>query len=214
VVHLAGSSFDDWFMSKTTHFRQRMRKARKEFLKRGGRFRLSTAADFEEDIQAFVRVHRARWQERGGSLALTPGVEEILLAAGRRLIPSGRFRLWSLELGGEVISSHILVRAGSELGYWLTGWVPTQAVGSSSLIGILNAIEDGFAIGAERIQLGEGGFAYKYRFATGEDELRWSSLVPPGSRSAIAHLRLLGPRTRRLAGHRLPEPVKDRLRRL
>lgn len=216
VVHLAGTTFDEWFMSKTTHFRQRMRKARKEFDKQGGRFRLATADHFEHDLAAFVRVHRARWQARGGSQALTPGVEQILFEAGRELLPSGRFRLWSLEVGGEVVSSHILLRAAGEVGYWLTGWVASDRVGSTSLLGVLNSIEDAFSIGAERVQLGEGGFPYKYRFATGEDELRWTCLVPPGlgSRSAMAHLRLLGPRTRRLAGRRLPEPVKDRLRRL
>lgn len=212
TIDLVGKDFDAWFDSKTSHFRQRLRRSRKDFLAQGGRFRLATLADLEHDLEHFARLHRARWEDRGGSRALSPGVEEMLLDAGRELIPAGRFRLWSLDLEGEPISSHLLVQAGGEVGYWLTGFDDAQSKLSPSRLGILNSIEDACDQGAERVDLGDGTFAFKARFADGEDRLDWLALVPREARYALTRAQLAPRQIRRATSARLSAERKAAIR--
>jgi CelD/BcsL family acetyltransferase involved in cellulose biosynthesis len=215
TLDLRGKDFDSWFMSKTKHFRQRMRKDRKDFDAAGGRFRLSGSGDLEHDLAAFARLHHAGWRKRGGSRVLTQGVERMLLDVARELTPSGRFRLWSLELGDEIVSSHIIVTAGDEWAYWLTGSDTDRAVGSPTRLGILNTVEDAIANGASRLDLGDGSQPYKYRFSDSEDWLQWLSIAPCDRRYPLTRLGLLPKQLNsktQLVANRLPPRIKGRLR--
>ena len=42
--------------------------------------------ELERGLTEFSRLHYARWEDRGGTVALTPGVERALLDAGRELL--------------------------------------------------------------------------------------------------------------------------------
>jgi len=214
TLDLGGNDFNSWFMSKTKHFRQRMRKDRQNFEAAGGRFRLAGSEDLEHDLAAFARLHHARWRNRGGSTVLTPGVERMLLDAARELTPRGRFRLWSVELDNEVVSSHIVVTAGEEWAYWLTGTNTDCTHGSPTRLGILNTIEDAFAQGASRLDLGDGGHPYKYRFSDSEDRLRWLSITPRNSRYPLTRLGLLPTElhsTMHSSAGNLPAGIRGRL---
>jgi len=213
TVSLAGRTFDDWFMSRSKHFRQRMRKLRRDFEDDGGTFRLADAGSLDPDVKAFLALHRARWEDRGGSSALRPGVEAMLRDAGRALLPSARLRLWTLELDGEPVSSHVLVGAGETESYWLTGFDEARRSGGSNL-GILHAIEDSFGTDAAVLDLGPGAMAYKQRFADHEEPLSWQWLVPPGPGAALTRARLIPQRARIAASASLPPKIKESLRRL
>ena len=56
----------------------------------------STPAEIEQDIGAFIRLHHARWDPRGGSDALDEGVERMLHEIAQELVASGRLRLASV----------------------------------------------------------------------------------------------------------------------
>src|SRR4051794_29907325 len=122
TLNLRGGDFDAWLAGKSRNFRHDLRKKRRAFERGGGRVRPATAETLEQDLAAFARLHHARWARRGGSSALTPGVEAMLADAAAGLLPAGRLRLISLELGGQVISSHIALTAGDEYAYWLAGF--------------------------------------------------------------------------------------------
>ena len=217
-IPLEGGTFNNWFMSKSKHFRQRMRKLRRDFEASGGTYRLADESSLDADLASFARLHRARWIERGRSNALRPGVNEMLLDAGRALVGSGRLRVWSLDIDGITVSSHVLVTAGRELGYWLTGFDEERAPGSS-LLGILHVIEDSFASGAARLDLGSGRFAYKQRFADAETDLVWEWVVPPGPQGYLLQGYLLQTQLaphllRKLASERLSRETKGRILKL
>jgi CelD/BcsL family acetyltransferase involved in cellulose biosynthesis len=214
TIDLESRDFEEWFKSKTSHFRQRMRRSRKDFEAAGGSYRLSDRADLESDIEALARLHKERWAHRGGTGAFRDGVEGMLADAGRELVDSGRFRLWSLQLDDETISSHLLIVAGSEFGYWLTGFDADHAKISPARLGILNSVKDAATQGAERVDLGEGHSPYKYRFADGEDRLDWLWLVPPGGTAPMVRAGLLPRRLRRVASERMPSGMKARMNRV
>jgi CelD/BcsL family acetyltransferase involved in cellulose biosynthesis len=212
TLELRGRDFDSWLAGKSRNFRHDLRKKRNAFVRQGGRFRVATLETLERDLQALARLHYGRWTHRGGSAALTTGVEAMLLEAGRALVPRGRFRLWSLERDGYVLASHLALTAGDEYGYWLAGFDERYGRISPSLLGALAIVQDAFACGAQRLDLGIGDVAYKRRFADGEETLAYVRMVPAGRRHLLARTHLLPGQLRSIARERTPEDVRIRLK--
>lgn len=213
VLDLASTDFDGWFMAKSSHFRQRLRKQRKDLAKRDGGFRVADASSAAADIEAFLRVHTGRWAERGGTAAVPPPIAATLRDAGPGLVADGRLRIWSLDLADETIASSLVFRAGSEDGYWLNGFDEAHHRLEPSKVSILQVIEDAFGSGQERLDLGEGVFAYKRRFTdTGETLLSLAVVPAPGRRSARVLAALAPVVLRRAIVTRLSDEQKDKIR--
>lgn len=211
-IDLAARDFDAWYMDKTSHFRQRLRKARKDFGARGGTARLATEESVDRDLATFVDLHTQRWARKEGETAVTTDVARMLAQAGGGLPVPGRLRVWTLEIGDDPVSSSVVLGAGDELGYWANGFDERHKTLSPSRIGILTVIEDAFASGARRLDLGAGDFEYKRRFADDEETLHWSWLVPPGGLHGLVRLRLASAHHARTALARLPPEHGARVR--
>src|SRR5262249_7150735 len=131
-------------------------------------------------------------------------------AAG--LLPEGRLRLISLELGEQIISSHIAITAGEEYGYWLARFDERHAKLSPSLLGAPAVVRDAFTTGARRWDFGAGQFPYKRRFADGTDTQQHLRIVPRSTRAPLALAGLAPGQARRLARERLPWALTGPLR--
>jgi CelD/BcsL family acetyltransferase involved in cellulose biosynthesis len=179
LIELAGGH-DAWLAGRTGSFRRRMRQLRRRLEQRGAVWRLTrTAAELPRDLAAFSRLHRARWDFRGGSGVLTAGVDAMVAQAGRELLPSGRFRLWSLEADGEIVCSQLFLAAGRRCGWWLGGFDPAWARESPTLALLDRIVADAFERDEDVLDLGAGDQPYKERFATGAARVDWT-LVPLG----------------------------------
>jgi CelD/BcsL family acetyltransferase involved in cellulose biosynthesis len=220
TVALDASSFEDWLAAKSSNFRSQMRRMRRRFEEAGGSGRFSTQATLHDDVAALVHLHAGRWEGRGDSSIVRGG--EALAAsfeqAGRQLVDDGGFRLRILELDGEPISAQMFAAAGGEVIYYNGGWDERHAQFKPAMLGILDAIEDAFARGERRMDLGPGAQPYKLRFADGTQPLAWSVLLPPGRRLPATFARTaptLAWRELRTAAKRaLPQERADRLRAL
>ena len=198
AARLDRESFEGWLGSKSSNFRQQVRRTRRKLDAAGARFRLSgSGEELARDLESFAALHHARWRGRGGSAALTPAVERMLSDAGRELLPLGRFCLWSLEVDGTTISSQLFVAAGGELAYWLGGFDESWASHRPALQTLVVAIEDALGRGYERADLGPGGQDYKYRLADEEESLEFLDVVPPGPAYPLVRLELAGRRAAR-----------------
>jgi CelD/BcsL family acetyltransferase involved in cellulose biosynthesis len=155
----------DWLATRSANFRQQMRRAWRK---------LNAELTTEPDVEAFARLHRARWDPRGGSGVLTPGVEAMLKAT--QLGPD-RLRLYTLRTGDRAISSHLFLAAGGHVTYWLGGFDDAYAKQHPAQLVILRAIEDAIERGDHTLDLGAGDQPYKRRFATGETALL-TAVVP------------------------------------
>lgn len=214
VLDIEDPDFDTWLAGKTQHFRKRLKRSRKLARDSGGAFRLADAESAPADVEAFLRLHVDRWQERGGSRAVPPPVAAFLRAAGPRLVASGHLRVWSLDVGGQTVASSLVLRAGSQLGYWLSGFDTAHAKLEPSKLAMLHVIEDAFALGATRLDLGEGALAYKQRFSDTEERLLRLVVVPPSPRAMQVAAGLAPARARAWAARNLSAEQKARLRRL
>ncbi len=217
LITLAGLDFDAWFAARSSNFRSQMRRARRSLEEQGATVRLaSTPAEIEQDIEAFIRLHHARWDPRGGSDALDEGVERMLHEVAPDLVASGRLRLASVATADATVAVQVIVAAGGEASYWLGGFDDDWARSKPALVALLAAVEDAFAREDERFDLGGGTQDYKLRFADGQEQLEWTSVVPRGARGALDWALLAPSRARGALARATYEPraaVRRRLRR-
>jgi CelD/BcsL family acetyltransferase involved in cellulose biosynthesis len=219
TLSLDATSYEEWLGSRSAHWRREVRRRRRRLDEKGAVFRLSsTAADVRSELPRFAALHYARWSWRGGSSALDPGVENMLVAAAGELEGSDRFRLWTIEVDGKAISSQIFVGGGGELSYWLGGFDDGWAAYGPSTQAVLAAIEHAWTVGDDRVDFGAGGQQYKYDFATGGDVLEWTTVFPRTTRYPITRAQLLpGDLRRRLlatASQRISSGAKDTVKRI
>jgi len=213
-LDLRGVTVEGWLGSKSANFRSQVRRSRRQLEAQGAHFRMSRSPDeLDRDLESFARLHHARWVQRGGSGALTPGVERMLRDAARDLIAEERFRLFCIDVDGRTIGAEVFLAAGGELSYWLGGFDDAWAAQRPSILGIVAAIEDALRRGEARCDLGPGAQPYKYRLADGEQRAEWLTMVPAGPRGVATELTRVPRRAWRAAPEGMRSTVRRGLRR-
>ena len=203
AVSLGHRDLDAWLGTRSQNFRQQMRRSRRAVEAAGGRFRLVTREHLDRDVDALVRLHHARWKRRGGSAALDARFEGVLRDAGSALVDDGRYRLWSLDVEGRSISTHLFLSAGGTQSYWLGGFDEAWAAQRPALLVLVAAVQHGIDLGEDRLDLGPGAADYKYRFADTEERFDAVDVVPAGIRAALIR--------RDVQARRIARPLKQRL---
>ncbi|HWM64871.1 MAG TPA: GNAT family N-acetyltransferase [Solirubrobacterales bacterium] len=209
------AGFDAWVSSRSTKFRREMRQKQRAIEKAGGSFRYATSETLEDDVGAFLQLHRRRRSGQGGTSLTGDDVGRMLIAAGSALLESGRFRLLCLELEGKPIAARVLLATEREVCMWNSGFDEDFSKLSPSMQSLLHALGDA-ASGRDElgISLGPGGQSYKNRLSTGEDTLASYVLLPSGIGYPLARLRLAREQWRHALVERLSPTAKRRLRRL
>jgi CelD/BcsL family acetyltransferase involved in cellulose biosynthesis len=213
VVHLTGLDYRTWLAGKSANFRKQARKTRRRLQEAGARFIVGAPGEHERFIDAFMRLHEARWGDRGGSHALVPGLRAMLSDAARELVPKGRMRLYGLEVRDDLIGVDVMLAAGGEVSSWNAGFDERWADYSPGLQTLLFGMEDAMERGDRCLSLGAGGQEYKLRLADAHVELTTVTLVPRGPGYAATRLGLLPYQARWGLSRRLSRRTKRRLRR-
>ncbi|HEX2050105.1 MAG TPA: GNAT family N-acetyltransferase [Actinomycetota bacterium] len=212
VMRIDGS-FDAWFAAHSRNFRKKLGLRRRRLAERGARYVMARdAGGARRALDAFVALHAARWAPHGGSYVMRPGVEEMLRDVAHELVPSGRMRLWTTEVGDDVVSSQVFVAAGEELSWWLGGYDAAWAEMQPSLVTLLAALEHAFDAGDRRLDFGTGDQAFKYRFADGDVTLDWAVVTTSRRHDPLVRLPFLWRRARLAVGRRVPRAVIRRAR--
>ncbi len=181
TVSLSAGSFETWLASKSSNFRGQMRRVHRQFEAAGGSLRTSIPETLLSDVDAFVRLHAARWEGRGSSklVALGERLPAMLNDMGHALLPKqGRFRLQLLEVQGEPISAQLFLAAGGRVVYVNGGWDERFTRLKPATLAMLEAVREGFELGDAQLDLGVGAQPYKLRFADGNDQISWTLLAP------------------------------------
>jgi CelD/BcsL family acetyltransferase involved in cellulose biosynthesis len=208
-------SFEAWLTGKSKNFRQNLRRQRRNLERLGGTIgRVDDAAELERALCALASLHHARWASRGGSRVLRPGVERMLIDAGRELLHQQRFDLWKIDVDGRCISAHLFLSAGTTTTYWLGGFDDAWGRYHPALLSLLAAVEHAFDRGMALIDLGTGTQDYKLRFSERVDHVRFVNVVPSRVATPLARLQLLPMKARRYAAERLPPEAKHAAKRI
>lgn len=201
-----------WLDTRSTNFRQQIRRNKRRLEELGASVdRARVKQDIDGQLEHFFRLHHGRWDARGGSGVLTESVEAMLTGAAPQLLERDSLRLWYMRVGEEVISSHLFIRAGGTLSYWLGGFDDRWAKYQPAQVTLLAAIEGALQEGDQTVDLGYGEQPYKSRFADTSVTLTWSTLVPRGSGYWRRRV-VVAPRwARRSLSERVPQEVKRHL---
>jgi CelD/BcsL family acetyltransferase involved in cellulose biosynthesis len=136
----------------------------------------------------------------------------MLDEASRALIAQLRFRLWSIKIDNQTISSTVFLSAGGETAAWLCGFDEEWSHLQPSILTIHEALKHGFEVGDCRLDLGAGAQPYKYRFSDSEDYLESLLIVRSGLKAPLARSQMLRARTRMALAEHLPTSTKRRAR--
>lgn len=207
-----GTGFEDWFSGKSKSFRRDIRRSGRRIEQAGGSFRLATMATLERDVAEFLRLHRLRLSERGGSNLPAANVDRMLMDVGAALLPSGRFRLLCLDVDGRVAAANLLLAAGPEVSAWNSGFDDDYRDLSPIMQCLLRALDEAGERGERTMSLGPGDQPYKYRLTDVEDRVVSCVVIPRGVSYPLAQAGLLGRRLRRAVSLRLSPQSKRRLR--
>jgi CelD/BcsL family acetyltransferase involved in cellulose biosynthesis len=209
-VALPAGPPEAWLAGRSSNFRSQMRRMRRRLEQRGGQVRqIVDSSELEGSIDALLRLHLARWEDRAPSGLARPGMRGLLLTAARTLGPD-RLRLWVAEIDGEPISVQLFHAAGGQIKYWNGGWMEQHADLKPTMLTILAALEDGIARGERSLDLGAGTHPYKLRFADGNDPLAWGGLVVRNRRWPRTRAEL-APRVLRFRAKQAVEALPPRL---
>jgi CelD/BcsL family acetyltransferase involved in cellulose biosynthesis len=191
TVSLRADSFEEWLAGKSATLRRETRRARRRIADAGGAVRHSTQATLKEDIATFLRLHASRWEGRGQSsiVAREDEIAAIYEEIGREQLDSGRFRLLLIELDGEPIAAGTWAAAGGEVIDLNGGWDERFARLAPGMMCMIAGIEEGFARGDERLDLGPGEQQNKLRLADGNDPVSWTMLIVPRARLPVTFTR-------------------------
>ena len=188
-VELKGMDFEQWFNAKSANFRKDLRRKAKRIGKEGGELRQTDAETLSGDVDGFLQLHLHR-HPKGSPLA-GEGVAAMLCQVGEELLPSGRFRLASLEVDGGLEAALVLSIAGGRVSAWSSG-MGGRLVRHSPVMHIFVAeIEKMAERGEETMDLGAGDYGYKQRLASTDGSLTRAVLIPRGSGHMLSRGRYL-----------------------
>ena len=184
-LSLSGRTFDDWLATKSGNFRKEIRRRRQRMAEQGFHPKVSVdLPDVAARLPTFTRLHRARWEPRGGSDVLKGGADAMLLDVAREFSGTSRLQLWTMERDAtEVISARLLLGAGTHVATWLGGFDDRWAEFAPGFVEMVAAIEHTWSVGTfQKFDLGVGKNQFKNQFADGEEQAEWMRAVRKGWR--------------------------------
>jgi CelD/BcsL family acetyltransferase involved in cellulose biosynthesis len=215
VLHLSQASYEEWLAGKGGKFRRELRRRQRKIEAEDAVIRSADRSSLRRDLEAFERLHLARWDGRGGS-AIPAEAIDMLEDVGNALIDAGRFRLWMIDgPDGEAISAQVYVAAGGEVAFWNLGFDERWGKYAPGTLTTLAAIEDAFGRDDELLDFGGGEGSYKERLTDEDRPVMWCTSYRRGPRYPLARLRRLPGQVARRGSHTVRERLgPDRFNRL
>jgi CelD/BcsL family acetyltransferase involved in cellulose biosynthesis len=191
---------------------------RVRWLARQPGFGIDVATTVEEAAGAmedFLRLHRLRWAEEGGSYGIPPGlVEAFHREVAPLLAARGWLRLYRLSVQGRAIAAVYGIEVGRRFYYYQSGYDPAWSARSPGVVLVGRTVEDAYARGLSDYDFLRGTEPYKLDWAADRRETCTVRLRAPSLRAGTAVAAEEAWRAARgLAKAVAPERVWDALRR-
>ena len=207
-----GGSYEEWMDRRGRKFRKEARRTARRMEEAEVDDEISAQA---EAIDALLRLHYARWEDRGGS-HVGDAAGRVIAGAARGLAED-RLTVALLKGPDGPVAAELLVMAGSSAAFWGGGFDPEWASYAPGTQAMLLALRHLGEQGVQTADLGGGGHEYKRRLADGDRPIVWRTLFPRGVRYPLLRARLAPKHLvhgLREAARRLPPRWRDRFKRL
>jgi CelD/BcsL family acetyltransferase involved in cellulose biosynthesis len=144
-------------------------------------------AETGEAMDDFLRLHRLRWAEEGGSYGIPPGpLEAFHRAVAARLAARGWLRLYRLRVEGRAIAAVYGIEVGRRFYYYQSGYDPAWSARSPGMVLIGRTIEDAYARGLTDYDFLRGEEPYKLDWTADRRETCAVRLLAPSLRAGTA----------------------------
>jgi CelD/BcsL family acetyltransferase involved in cellulose biosynthesis len=207
------ADFDAWMERRERRFRKEARRTARRMEEEGVQSRTSATP---EDLEALLRLHYARWDERGGSNVET-SARGVLRDAARELGESGRLAVALLDGPEGPVAAELMLTAGDTMVFWAGGFDPSWSRHAPGTQAMLLALREAAASGVRTADLGGGEHAYKERLADSNRPIVWRTVFPRGARYPLIRARLAPKQLRQGAyalAKRMPPGLQARIRSL
>lgn len=179
------TGWDDYLATRSSNFRQELRRKERRLLEEGARFEVVTRPEeLEPALDTLFALHRARWGDEASPWFAA--VEEFHRSFARVALERGWLRLRALEVHGRPAAAYLGFRFGLAEWFYQLGRDP-QAESSVGLVLLARALRGAVEEGAAEFRLGPGAQPYKQRFANADDGLE-TVAVAHGLRGRLALL--------------------------
>ena len=176
VVRGPWASWDDYLASRSSNFRQELRRKERRLVERGLRFHeVREASELDGALDILFELHRARWGDEASRWFA--GREAFQREFDRVALERGWLRVSVLELEGRPVVAYQGLRFGDIEWSYQFGRDTSEDSSSVGLIATAHAVRRSMEEGATAFRLGPGGQPYKLRFATGDDGLETIGLA-------------------------------------
>jgi len=163
-------SWDAYLASRSSNFRQELRRKERRLGERGLSFReLTEASELEGALDVLFDLHRARWGEEASRWFA--GREAFQREFAQAAFDRGWLRVSLLELEGRPVAAYHGFRVGPVEWSYQFGRDTAEESSSVGLVIAAHAIRNSIEGGAATFRLGPGDQPYKQRFATGDEGL-------------------------------------------
>lgn len=170
VVRGQWESWDDYLASRSSNFRQELRRKERRLRERGLSFReVRDAGELDGALDVLFELHRARWGEQASRWFA--GREAFQREFSRVALERGWLRVSLMELEGRPVAAYHGLRFGESEWSYQFGRDPAEDGSSVGLLVAAHAVRRSIEEGAAAFRLGPGDQPYKLRFATGDDGL-------------------------------------------
>lgn len=207
------ADYEAWMARRERKFRKEARRVARRLEEEGVTRRLATD---EPAVEALLRLHYARWEERGGS-NVGEEARRVIAGALRAFDDEARMAIALLEGPDGPVAADLVLRAGDAIGFWGGGFDPAWSKHAPGTQTMLLALEAAAASGARSADLGGGAHDYKWRLSDENRPIAWRTLFPLGRQYPLIRLRLAPKHLRfgvRRLARRLPAERQEQLRRL
>jgi CelD/BcsL family acetyltransferase involved in cellulose biosynthesis len=164
VIRFPSEDWDEYLRTRSSNFRQLVRRRSRKVEQRGGVFRLADGESLERDLDALFALHRERWS--GGTDF--DRAEPFHRAFARVALERDWLRLWTLEIDGEAAASWYGFRFAGVESYYQAGRARRFDDLAVGLVLLAHTIRAAQADGVAEYRFLRGDEPYKYRF-TGDD---------------------------------------------
>ena len=214
-ITLAGHTWDSYLNSLSASQRYGLRRQVRN-LEKHSRVSLETVgseSDRRDALDQLWKLHRARWDTRGGSDALPSSAVLAFHDAFTELaLRRGWLRLHTLRIDGRAAASLYGLRYGPKFLFYQSGFDPALGRQSVGMITLALVIEQAIQEGATEFDMLHGGEQYKRHWADASRELVRLETYPP---HPLGRLCLGGARfnrwSRRMARALLPTKIAAHL---
>ncbi|MGE0068556.1 MAG: GNAT family N-acetyltransferase, partial [Solirubrobacterales bacterium] len=156
-----GESYEAWMEKRARKFRKEARRNARRLEEAGASERIGSDP---EAIAALLRLHEARWEDRGGS-NVGSEAERVVAEAARTLGADGRLQVILLEGPDGPISAELMLRAGNTAAFWAGGFDPEWSRHAPGTQTMLVALREAAAGGVRVADLGGGDHPYQRKMA-------------------------------------------------